>query len=155
MQNFNKILLGKLKTDAGTFADGENLWLEKHNWDCGWYWGFGYLGNKNCHFHFDSLLCIKDGKGDVKYCASDLFESTNISDSDWWIIRDLFVQAYALRKAAEVYQYGGHQKTKAGTTDLIKNKERADQINADLAKVLDAVWDLACAAVNKAATVEV
>jgi hypothetical protein len=147
MQNFNKILLGKLKTDAGTFADGENVWLEKHSWDCGWYWGFGCIGNKNCHFHFDSLLCINDGKGSVKYCASDLFESTNISDSDWWIIRDLFAQAYALRKAAEVYQRTLYHP--------IKNKERADQINADLAKVLDAVWDLACAAVNKAATVEV
>jgi hypothetical protein len=149
MNNFNKILLGKIKSDAGTYADGENLWLEKHKWDCGWYWGFGYLGNNRCHFHFDSLLYIKDGKGDVKYCASDLFESTNISDSDWWIIRDLFVQAYALRKAAEVYQYGGHQTKKAGITDLIKNKERADQINADLAKLLDTVWDFACKAVNE------
>jgi hypothetical protein len=121
MQNFNKILLGKIKSDAGTFADGENVWLEKHKWDCGWYWGFGYLGNKNCHFHFDSLLYINDGKGSVKYCASDLFESTNISDSDWWIIRDLFVQAYALHKAAEVYQRTLYHP--------IKNKERADQIN--------------------------
>jgi hypothetical protein len=149
-QNFDKILLGKLKGNAGTgVADGENIWLEKHNWSCGWYWGFGYLGNKNCHFHFNSLLHIKDGKGSVKYCASDLFESTKISDKEWWVIRDLFVQAYALQKAAEVYQYGGHQATKPGLTDIIKNQERADQINADLAKVLDTAWDYACKAVNK------
>ena len=147
--NFNKILLGKLKSDAGTSADGENMWLEKHKWDCGWYWGFGYVGNKNCHFHFDSLLYIKDGKGSVKYTASDLFESTKITDKEWWVIRDLFSQAYALQKAAEVYQYGGHQTTVVGTTDIIKNKERADQINADLQKVLDLVWDYTCKAVNK------
>jgi hypothetical protein len=149
MLNQNKILLGKLKSDAGTSADGENVWLEKHKWDCGWYWAFGYLGNKNCHFHFDSLLYIKDDKGSVKYTASDLFESTKITDKEWWVMRDLFSQAYALKKAAEVYQHGGHQTTVAGTTDIIKNKERADQINADLAKVLDAVWDVACKAVNK------
>lgn len=149
MSSFNKIHLGKLKSDAGTSADGENVWLEKHKWNCGWYWGFGYLGNKNCHFHFDSLLYIKDGKGSVKYCASDLFESTPITDKQWWVIRDLFTQAYALRKAAEVYQYGGHQTTAPGVTDIIKNKERADQINADLAKVLDLAWSYACAAVNK------
>lgn len=152
MTNSNKILLGKLKSDAGTsIADGENVWLEKHKWDCGWYWGFGYVGNRNCHFHFDSLLYIKDGKGSVKYTASDLFASTQISDKDWWVMRDLFSQAYALKKAAEVYRYGGHQTTVPGVTDIIANKERADQINADLAKVLDLVWDYACKAVSKEA----
>ena len=149
MTDFNKILLGKLQGDAGTFADGENVWLEKHKWDCDWYWGFGYIGNKRCHFHFDSLLNIKDSKGLVKYVASDLFESTKITDKEWWIMRDLFVQAYALRKAAEVYQYGGHQSSYPGVTDVIKNKVAADQINADLEKVLDTVWSIACLAVNK------
>jgi hypothetical protein len=145
----DKIFLGKLKTDAGTCANGENIWLEKHKWDCGWYWAFGYVGNKNCHFHFDGLLYIKDGKGSVKYTASDLFASTQISDKDWWIMRDLFSQAYALKKAAEVYQYGGHQTIVPGVTDIIKSKERADQINVDLAKVLDCVWDHTCKSVSK------
>lgn len=145
----NKIFLGKLKSDAGTHADGENIWLEKHKWDCGWYWAFGYVGNRNCHFHFDSLLYIKDGKGMVKYVASDLFEDAKITDREWWVLRDLFSQAYALKKAAEVYQYGGHQTSVLGVTDIIKNKDRADQINADLAKVLDLAWDCACKAVAK------
>lgn len=144
----NKILLGKIKAGAGTFADGENVWLDKHSWECSWYWGFGYVGNKNCHFHFDSLLYIKDGKGSVKYTASELFETTNISDKDWWVLRDLFTQAYALKKAAEVYQYGGHQTSRPGVTDLIRNKEFADLLNADLKKVLDAAWQLACKAIN-------
>lgn len=149
MASFDKILLGKLKADAGTCADGENIWLEKHKWDCGWYWGFGYVGNKNCHFHFDSLLYIKDGKGSVKYTANDLFESTKITDKEWWVIRDLFVQAYALKKAAEVYQMGGHQSTEPGVTDVIRNTALAKQINADLQKVLALAWDYACKAVNK------
>lgn len=144
-----KILLGKMKSDAGTSADGENVWLTKHEWQCGWYWGFGYLGNKNCHFHFDSLLYIKDGKGSVKYCASDLFESTNISDKEWWVMRDLFVQAYALQKAAEVYRNGGHQSTLAGVTDLIKDADIAKRLNADLEKVLNTLWDYACKATEK------
>jgi len=145
----DKILLGKLKPDAHPDVEGIQLWLTKHTWDCGWYWGFGYVGNAHNHFHFDSLLYIKDGKGSCKYTASDLFETTNITDAEWWVIRDLFVQAYALQKAAEVYRHGGHQTTQPGITDLIKNKERAEQINADLAKVLDAVWDFTCKAINK------
>lgn len=137
-----KVFLGKLKKDAGTYADGENLFLEKHKWDCGWYWGFGYIGNRDCHFHFDSLL-----EGSAKL-ASELFEKTNISDKEWWVIRDLFVQAYALRKAAEVYRYGGHQTSAPGVTDLIKNKEMETRLNADLEITLNKLWESVVSAVT-------
>lgn len=144
-----KILLGRLKKGAGTYADGENIYLEKHSWDCGWYWGFGYVGNASCHFHFDSLLYPKNTKGMVLHCASEIFEKTNIDDKAWWVIRDLFVQAYALKRAAEVYRCGGHQTSEKGVTDIIKNLELADKINADLKLVLDLVWDVVCNAVKE------
>lgn len=142
-----KVFLGNIKSHAGTFVENEPIWLEKHSWDCNWYWAFGYLGNSKSHTHFESLLNIKNANGSICYEASELFRSTNIKNKAWWVIRDLFVQAYALKKAAEAYQNGGHQIiTVPGITDVIKNKERADQINADLAKVLDTVWDVVCRA---------
>ena len=144
-----KIRLGRLKTDAGTFADGEVVYLEKHRWDCDWYWAFGYIGNRNCHFHFDSLLYIKDDKGGVKYGASALFSDTPITDKEWWVIRDLFVQAYALKKAAEVYRYGGHQTTLQGVTDLIRSEDLEARLNKDLETVLDTLWNFICKAVCK------
>ena len=30
---------------------GESIYFYKPTWDCDWYWGFGYLGNKNQHYH--------------------------------------------------------------------------------------------------------
>ena len=150
-----KIRLGRLKTDAGTraslptSADGEVVYLEKHHWDCGWYWAFGHIGNRNCLFHFASLLYIKDDKGVVKYEASALFSDTPITDKEWWVIRDLFVQAYALKKAAEVYRYGGHQTTLQGVTDLIRSEDLAARLNKDLETVLDTLWDFICKAVHK------
>lgn len=144
----NKIYLGRLKPDTGTFAAGERIYLTKHKWDCGWYWAFGYVGNAKTHFHFDNLLYPKKG-GQVQYLASEIFQSTPISDADWWVIRDLFVQAYALKKAAEVYQHGGHQTTREGVTDLIKNLAMARTLNADLERVLDKVWEVVSQAVNK------
>lgn len=137
----NKILLGILRKDAGTCGDGEAVYLTKHSWDCGWYWSFGYLGNSNCHFHFDSLLHIKDGKGGIKYEPKDLFLDTKIGAKDWWIMRDLFVQAYALKNCSEVYRYGGHQTSVPGTTDVIMDKEMVRRINTDLEKVLDTLWN--------------
>lgn len=130
-----KILLGKVKKDAGTYADGEFLWLEKHKWECERYWAFGYLRNKNCHFHFDSLFTILQPQ------ASEFFDETDISDSDWWVIRDLFVQAYALKKAAEVYRYGGHQTSRPGVTDLIRDDEMVKRLNSDLERILDKLWN--------------
>lgn len=150
MTTNQKIRLGRLKTDAGTnSADGEVVYLEKHRWDCGWYWTFGYLGNRKCHFHFDSLLYIKDGNGRVKYDASALFSETPLTDKEWWVIRDLFVQAYALKKAAEVYRYGGSQMALQGVTDLIRSEELAARLNKDLFEVLETLWNFIYKAVKK------
>ena len=140
----DKVLLGRVKKDAGTYADGENIYLEKHEWACSWYWAFGYVGNSQCHFHFDSLMQLKPNK----YLASEIFSSTNISDKEWWVIRDLFTQAYALAKCAEVYRYGGHQTSQEGVTDIIKNESKAKELNADLQCVLDLLWGFVVEAVK-------
>jgi hypothetical protein len=121
-----KILLGKI--------DNETVYLTKHTWDCSWYWGFGYIGNTNSHYHIDSL--IKD-ETDV----NRIFSSTWLTRAAWWALRDLFIQAYGLKKAAEIYQHGGHQTTHLGLTDIIKNKEKAAIINADLEILLEKTWD--------------
>lgn len=144
--DYNKIRLGKMKEDAPFYTAGENVYLTKHKWECGWYWGFGYIGNKDSHYHFDSLL---ENCNNGFVTASEIFEKTNIDDATWWLIRDLFTQAYALQKAAEVYRHGGHQTSRKGVTDIIIDDAMATRLNADLEKVLDAVWEIACAAVNK------
>ena len=121
-----KLLLGK--------QGRESIFLTKHQWDCGWYWGFGYIGNHKHHFHIDSLI---SSETDV----SKIFTQTTISQSSWWIIRDLFIQAYALKAAAAVYRHGGHQTTVCGITDLIKSSDMESKTNADLLIVLDRVWE--------------
>jgi hypothetical protein len=120
-----KVLLGKI--------DNENIYLTKHTWDCDWYWGFGYVGNRNQHFHIDSLI-----KGEFE--VNKIFSETTLKQETWWIIRDLFIQAYGLKKAAEIYRYGGHQTTVKGLTDLLRNQDKADQLNADLGILLDVIW---------------
>jgi hypothetical protein len=130
----NKIFLGRVKHEADNMLAGENVYLTKHSWDCGWYWGMGYIGNSRSHTHFDSTF-LKDTK-----TASELFINPQFTDSEWWVIRDLMIQAYALQKAAEVYRYGGHQKSHIGITDIIKNDTMVKLINADCGKVLNTLW---------------
>ena len=123
------------KIYLGNTTEYGRLYLSKHSWDCGWYWGMGYIGNNSCHMHIDSLM-------GAEYDIRSIFDKGSpITQNQWWIIRDLFTQAYALKKAAEVYQHGGHQTTKPGMTDCIKNLEMAARINKDLEIVLNKVWD--------------
>jgi len=141
-----RIKLGKIKeeikeTQSYNKKDdlcilGEELFLDKHSWDCDWYWGFGYIGNKNLHTHaevFINELIWSD--------VEDVFkESIFKNNNDFWVFKDLLKQAYALKKTADVYKYGGNCFIKEGLTDIIKSKKKNEEINKDLEKVLNTLW---------------
>ena len=131
-----KKYLGKTRDDY-KHAAGESIYLKKHSWDCGWYWGFGYVGNGTMHTHFDSIF-LNSSITDIK----DIFKKTKITQEQWWTLRDLFIQAYTLKKCAEVYRHGGHQTSKEGITDVIKDQEMANRINKDLEIVLNKIWEI-------------
>lgn len=128
MKNNDKIYLGKIEGYG-------NIYLFKHSWDCGWYWSIGYLGNDNCHFHMKNL--IKDSEDNVHKA----FTKTSITQKQWYVICDLFTQAYALKKTAETYRHGGHISSLIGVTNCIQNKEMEIKINSDLSKLLDVTWN--------------
>lgn len=108
-------------------------YLTKHTWDCGWYWGMGYVGNINCHYHIKEMLKELD--------VSKAFTSTSITQNQWYVICDLFKQAYALKAVAGVYRYGSHITNLAGVTDCLKDSSKEAAINKDLEKLLDVTWD--------------
>lgn len=81
-------------------VNGESCFLSKHSWDCDWYWGFGYVGNRNHQYHIESLL----GK---ETDVDEIFSNPFLTQNAWWITRDLFIQAYALQRASQVYRYAG------------------------------------------------
>ena len=128
-----KILIGTVVKPFGYFQPKEKIYLTSHTWDCDWYWGMGYIGNKDIHTHFNSEFLSNNDY------LSEHIESV-FTDSEWWVIRDLFKQAYALKECAAVYRHGGHQTTKKGLTDVIQSKTMEDRLNADLKAVLDKVW---------------
>lgn len=126
--------MNKQKIYLGRFQ-GEELWIEKHSWDYGWYWSFGYTGNKNLHTHFDFTFLRNE------IVTSNKFETINFNDKDWWIILDLFKQAYGLNAAAEIYRYGGNL-AYSPETKFIQDAEIVKRLNCDLEKVLNKVWEI-------------
>lgn len=142
----DKIFLGQVKTEIESsqsynpdkddlYIQGERIYIEKHSWDCGWYWGFGYIGNNNLHTHASVFI------HELLWHDKDaVFENSIFNGNDeFWIFKDLLKQAYALQECAEIYQYGGHCITNP-KTEIIKSAVRARQINRDLSKVLDSLW---------------
>jgi hypothetical protein len=132
----------------GNLKDGgKPVYLEDFSWDCGWYWGGGYVGNSNLHCHFDGcFLDVPDVRGHPlgnfvtpwtpkrehegeRHVMSNgcgiwenlgfFLDDPQYTPTEWWRIKDLFKQFYALLKAAKVFRYGGHCTSQGRTTGEI------------------------------------
>lgn len=133
----------------GTDAEGIKYWLEAPSWDCGWYWGFGYVetytNNSNpsrardisSHQHFDSLFLNNSTK-----CAFDafneFFKETTLSKEEIWTLVDYLTSFYRLRETAETLRYGHSHQTERAKLSEVQNCEMAEEINK---KILPAIFE--------------
>jgi hypothetical protein len=151
-------------TKPKPYGERQHIYLSDFTWDCDWYWGGGYLGNKDTHFHFDgAFLDTPDRRGHslgsfytpwdkipervtdkvILGNGAAVWEDigTFLDDvpphiaANWWRIKDLFKQFYALRAAAEVYRCGGHC-THKGRNPAELNPDMAKQINSHIETVI-------------------
>ena len=156
-----KVLLGYTKRKF--YGSREPVYLYDFKWDCDWYWAGGYIGNKNFHTHFNSCFLntinprghslgkfitpwskspkcgdyfvIKNGASIWEPITTFLDDVPQYIQDKWWRIKDLFVQFYKLKEAAEVFQFGGHC-TAEGRTDDEYDLEMAKKINKHIEKVV-------------------
>ena len=121
---------------------GEKVWLEKESWDCGWYWGFGYLhtytNERNpersrdidSHFHFDSAFL--KGPENAYDEFKGYFEDTVLTDAEIWELVDLMKTAYTLKTMAELYHRGYSHYTERAGIEALKDPEKEKDINERL-----------------------
>ena len=88
---------------------GDVLYMSKPSFDCGWYWGFGYVGNSRCHMHFNGIL---NHNHDKNWFDSFRTEFTDVcvalqDDQNLWKFIETMRSLYTLRKAADLYYMGG------------------------------------------------
>lgn len=124
----------------GIDSEGVYHYLEAPSWDCGWYWGFGYIhtftNNRspelskdiNSHYQMDSL------KFNPK--PSNLVD-TPFNDKEWYQLWELSKTIYSLREIAAVYNRGGSHITSNPLSEMIKNNDECDRINKIL---IPALW---------------
>ena len=131
----------------GKDENGTQYWLEAPSWDCGWYWGFGYVktytNNRRpdlsahiaSHQHIDSSFIGRVGDEYIY----NIFETpllkggTTFTEEEGWELSELFSQFYTLKKSAEFF-YLGKSNTAPTTVkhDREKNKEIFEYINQTL-----------------------
>lgn len=94
INNGDKILLFK--------KDNNRYYLRKPHFDCGWYWGLGYLATgRGSHLHFDSYFEDKPF-----YEAWIDFDDTPFTKDEAYIITDYMRQLYRLREMADMLYLG-------------------------------------------------
>ena len=124
--------------------DGVRIYLTAPEWVCGWYWSFGYLGNKREHCHLKSyqskthFLTLEDGSFKIiteerNICMRDaLLEDYDLNPNikeNLWVFCELVLTAYALKETAEVLGRGGSHMTANPCADTIKNADEVKRIN--------------------------
>lgn len=143
---------GKKVYLLGRWKSGEYFWLEEAKWDCGWYWGFGYIevytNSKNPHLsrdvsshtHWNSgvvgdleFRLNPDKWDDVtkKYVYHlndnpEVAESV-LTDKESWELAELLKSYYTLRETAEVFGRGSSHV--AGVEYNYKDETVTKQVN--------------------------
>jgi hypothetical protein len=122
----------------GTNNDNERIYLTDPKWDCSWYWSFGYLGNKNCHYHLSGYA---DGRNINMFDAlrNDYQLCKPLrNDKTLWTFCELVSTAYTLKTTAETLGRGGSHYTNNPCSEIIKNEAETTRINTI---VLPAVFE--------------
>ena len=116
----------------GKNADGENVYMPKASWDCGWYWGFGYLETLTSHTHFDSEIINNKEHENSFEMFKKYFVETCLTDDEIWEFVDYMNTFYTLKETARVFNHGYSYYTQKAKIDDIQDKEFEDKINKDL-----------------------
>lgn len=115
--------------------DKDRIALYAPTFECGWYWGFGYLGNKNCHYH---LKNYKQIAGFSDYRSISMFDAFKMdytlcdvlqNDTTLWTFCELTQTAYSLLAVAEIFSRGGSHQSKNPCQELLKNLDMYEHIN--------------------------
>lgn len=125
---------------------GRGVMLRVPSFDCGWYWGFGYLGNRDCHFHLDHLDSM-----DSKLANKNLYDqliglfgdSLTIPKDRLWTFCEIVKTIYTLKEAAEVFGRGGSHYTQNPDKNALIVPEYVRHINGELIPMqIRSLWAL-------------
>jgi len=137
----------------GIDEEGKKHWLEEGKFECGWYWGMGYVetytNNSNpskakdveTHQHFNGLILDKKRNGYDEFV--DFFVDTPLEKSEIWELIELMKTLYTMREYSDTIYRGGSHYTTNPLKELIKNDVEYERINKIIIpSLLEKVYEL-------------
>lgn len=129
----SKILLGYTK------LDNEPIYLTKPQFDCGWYWAHGHIGNENYHSHLNHIDRNKNLYDAIK---NYLTLQPKIKENLWQLC-EIELTLYTLCAASEIFYRGGFYMCKNINYNSLKNKELYEKLAFDLIPTqCQSLWDI-------------
>lgn len=134
-----KEFFGKKNYLIGKNHDGKNVYMVAPSWDCGWYWGFGYLETYatrygrldiDAHTHFDST--IMEATANCFDTFKAYFKETTLTDDEIWVLCDYMKTFYTLRKTAELFRHGDSYITGRAKIDELQRTDLENEINKSM-----------------------
>lgn len=124
----------------GEDSEGTQYYLADPSWDCGWYWGYGYIQSRYSHQHADGEFKpdqpnddrrreYNSYDGDTNIFTGQFLVKKTFSDTQGWQLRELMATFYQLKHQAELVGRGGMHQTTNPLADLLKDKKEAERIN--------------------------
>lgn len=123
---------GKRYYLLGRGKDRELYYLEEAKFECGWYWGIGYVEaftNRRApqyskdiasHQHFDTMFLYKDRFAiDV---FKDFFEEMVLDTNGQYKLWELMRSQYTVRKAMDLMHIGGSHVTDNPCAEILKDE---------------------------------
>lgn len=137
MLSKKKVFIGTMKMYGEV---EEKIYLSRHSWDCDWYWGLGYLGNKNCHFHMSGMIPNKSNENKIVFDLwSSEIELNLLPHLNGWKLMELFSRAYTMKDYSELLYLGTSGVTNSKPD--MKDKEEAKKVNKKLEELLNYIWE--------------
>ncbi|WP_109092210.1 hypothetical protein [Aggregatibacter kilianii] len=137
----------------GNHPDFGDMYLIRPEWECNWYWSFGYLRPVSdnvrdwFHTHLDSVL---NDTGKMWYDALNHVFGKSLAiptvpdefdmplNSDWrlWLFLEMTKSIYFHKEMAEVLNRGGMHLSNNPHAGLLKDPERVHKINHEIIPAL-------------------
>jgi len=131
----DKLFFGVRKSDA------TRIYIDKPSFDCEWYWSFGYLGNKDEHYHLNGY---QNGRNtDIHSALSSDYDLNPSIEKNLWVFCELALSIYKLKESAELFHLGGAHMTTNPHRKSLKKISYERTINEKLLpEQLQTFWNL-------------
>lgn len=144
-------VFGKTYYLIGKDEAGVKWYMQKPTWDCGWYWGFGYLDSftngirpeksKDIlgHMHLSSLM--DEFKGNGFDALKHYFPECALTDDELFEFIDYIKSGYTLRDVAELFERGHSNYTEKAKVDSSVKPDWAKEINEKMIPAINRKLD--------------